>query len=216
MTGGKALRHLTEWGKDVLLKRAGRNRKKRCAPGDSFPGAWFYLVLLLTAVSTAQSAPPEGDRIPLTVRDAVGVSTTLILGTDSLATEEYDIALGELPVPPVPSEEIFDARFVSLPGRPRTPDTGSYTDLRRLRSPAQVDSFGIVLRTASDAYPITVSVDSAAAGRCDSLCLLLPRNGHYTRELLKEGRTLTIGESTTHEVILVRYGIRTPRASGGE
>jgi len=68
----------------------------------------FFVIWLLAVFNFSQT--PEVD-IPLEVNDGAGGSAILYFGLDPIATDEMDWSLGELPLPPLPPQTIFDARF---------------------------------------------------------------------------------------------------------
>jgi hypothetical protein len=74
---------------------------------------------------------------------------------DSRATTSFNLALGEAPIPPVPSVPAFDLRLID-PYRHKGEFAGmdTYRDLRPFVSPTQVDTFYIRFQPANLAFPV--------------------------------------------------------------
>lgn len=111
----------------------------------------FISALLLLAGGENLSA-----RISLTATDKSGNQHTIVCGSHPAASLGYDTQLGELPVPPVPSNDMFDVRFLDPPALIRQPSSGSYIDVRPPFPNSHIDTFVIRIRTQAESYPIRV------------------------------------------------------------
>lgn len=155
----------------------------------------------------SQVWPPQSTIIDLTVTDAAGRTHTVSLGAHSAATDTMDYVLGELPVPPAPLEGTFDVRLIDPPGRSRGFNTGSYRDLRPLRSGTQIDTFAVSFQTEPAAYPMRFSAAQKLTDVCDSIVVLLEHEGAFTRVPIFNGGW-AIPDAGFRRVVIIRYGAR--------
>ncbi len=91
------------------------------------------LFILLVLAPSLQSQEFRGAEIDLRVKNGADRSTSLILGVREGCTDGLDVAYEEYELPPMPPNEIFDARVVSTPGHSQL-GLGSYRDYREVKS----------------------------------------------------------------------------------
>ncbi|MFN0157189.1 MAG: hypothetical protein ACKVRP_03845 [Bacteroidota bacterium] len=165
------------------------------------------VLFFLSSLSIRQN-PSDDVRVSIQILDAAGVSNSLVIGFHIDATGGYDLQLGEMPVPPLPLENVFDARIVDVPGRERMPSTGSYVDMRKLVALSQVDTFVIRFRTAVESYPITFSWDPEASELCESLTLKYhDGRQEYEVDMLSTNEWV-VKDSTITSCRIVWYGVK--------
>ena len=125
-------------------------------PGSALrrsPGAYYAAVLLIGIVISCSTASPQSAniRIPLTVSDSSGYTTTLAFGVHPLATHCTDPGLGEFQLPPdwcFPGGCFPCAAFVdNRPGNYDCFGEGMQLDLRQFSSTAQTDTYKIGFQT---------------------------------------------------------------------
>jgi hypothetical protein len=167
------------------------------------------LIILAAAGALTQLRPPRGSMIDLTVSDAAGHTHTISMGAHSASTDTMDYVLGELPVPPVPSEETFDVRFVDTPDRNRRSGTGSYVDLRPYSSRAQADSFVVKFQTAANAHPMDFAFTGSLDSLCDSVVVLLDNHGVPERASVIRGRW-RVADPGISRAVIIRHGVKFP------
>lgn len=165
-------------------------------------------MLLWSVPAPAQKAPSF---LALTATDAAGATHTVRLGVHADGTHEFDTALGEFPVPPVPFPDMFDFRVLDHPDHPREPRTGTYTEIRPFVSSAQADSFIVRIVTAPDAYPVKVVLPPDLRTVCDSLTVLYPSAGQYLRAHVDSSRSWSLSDPTITALLVIRHGVRWAR-----
>ena len=117
----------------------------------------FAGALLLGDGTPKDSAAPYACTIPLTISDSLQHHNTLIMGVDPRATYGFDMALGEMPIPPILPPPLFDVRFMDPLNRKQPiPGNGAYDDIRRYESPAQADTFFVRVQPAEGGLPLLV------------------------------------------------------------
>lgn len=165
---------------------AGQSVSRKGAVATAIAAAAF-LSLFVPARSTAQAPVPETvpspmtDALRLRAEDAGGRSAVITLGYDAHASDGYDVELSEMPIPPIPSVQAFDFRFVDRTWLHRKPETGSYTDIRSPRNDAGVDTFLVRFQPQNDAWPARISWDENTIQRFSSATLLLRKPGGEER-----------------------------------
>lgn len=122
-------------------------------------------VLACALPCSERAAAQAGDSLALRAADAGGNSCVIVLAYHDDASMQYDIALGEKPIPPIPAVEAFDVRFLDPPGIRRTPPTGSYRDIRPRAPVARIDTFRIRVQPQNGAFPVRLSWDARQARR---------------------------------------------------
>jgi hypothetical protein len=138
-----------------------------------------FLSMLVPARSAAQAPilettpSPVTDALQLRAEDAGGRSAVITLGYDAHASDGYDVELAEMPIPPIPSVQAFDFRFVDRSWLHRKPETGSYSDIRSPHRDAGVDTFLVRFQPQNDAWPARISWDEHTIQRFSSATLLL-------------------------------------------
>jgi hypothetical protein len=118
-----------------------------------------------------------------------------------------DYVLGELPVPVAPGKGTFDVRLIDSPGRHRGSGTGSYTDLRPLRSANQIDTFAVSFQTEPTAYPMKFAAVQKLADVCDSIVVLVDHEGVFTRVPVFNGEW-AMTDAGVGRLVIIRYGAR--------
>ena len=119
--------------------------------------------LAITVATTPVDSNARGLTIPVSVR-AVGadgeswIATAVNFGVHTSATDCYDYALGEEPIPPPPPSPVIDVRFVDRHmGAGMCLTDGAYTDLRDFRDTTQIDTFFIRVLNAGWWVPVRFS-----------------------------------------------------------
>jgi hypothetical protein len=171
--------------------------------------AMRLLIILAAAGVLTQIRPSRGSLIDLTVSDATGRVHTVSMGVHSSATDTMDYVLGELPVPPPPSESSFDVRFLNGPGHPPGAGTGSYVDIRPYHFPGQIDSFIVNFRTEVSDYPMEFTFTGTLDSLCDSVVVLLDRQGVQERASVTGGGW-RVGDPRITRAMIIRHGVKFP------
>lgn len=166
----------------------------------------FALVLGLAAV-LAEIQPPRSSLISVTVSDIAGHRHVVTIGAHTAATDTLDPVLGELPVPPVPFEGAFDVRLLGPPEKGKTAGADLYRDLRPLTSAAQIDTFVLGFRTATDSYPLSFSLPDTVAQLCDSIGVYLELPGKLEKVGLIRG-TWEVVDPGVDRALIIRHGVR--------
>lgn len=124
------------------------------------------LAIILLAATGATAQQPF--RSTVTVANNGGAIDTLRWGIESGATYGIDAPLGEFEWPPFPVTEVFEVRFVNVPGHSELGE-GVKLDLRAARDMNQSDTFNIRLQAGTGGYPLTVSWPSALSSNARRL-----------------------------------------------
>jgi hypothetical protein len=90
-------------------------------------------VLIAMLITSAQAQEFRGAEIGLQVSNQVDRSGLLVLGVREGASSGLDLTLEEYELPPVPPNEIFDARIISTPGQSQL-GLGGIRDYRAIES----------------------------------------------------------------------------------
>ncbi|PLX23364.1 MAG: hypothetical protein C0600_14870 [Ignavibacteria bacterium] len=93
----------------------------------------LFFALCVILFSSLQAQEFRGAEIGLTVSNQVDRSTSLVLGIREGATTGLDQTMEEYELPPVPPNEIFDARLISTPGQSQL-GLGGIRDYRPVES----------------------------------------------------------------------------------
>lgn len=170
-----------------------------------------YMIVLASVFLIGVSELWSGSQdklMHLRMMDSTGRQFVLTYGTDPNATDGYDEAFGEVPLPLLPPVGDFELRFLDSPGHQRVPGGGAYIDVRAFRSTTQVDTFIIHFQTAVRAFPVTFSWDGISPRSCDSVCVLY-RAGE-TNEIINMARqrALAIHDESVSNLMVIKYGAR--------
>lgn len=169
-------------------------------------GRVAVIVLMMVLLGEAMAGGGHGiSAITLAARDAAGHRHAVTLGAHKDATMGFDVALGQLPVPPAPAGG-FDLRILDPPGHTREPGTGAYADLRPFTSRTQVDTFLVMFRTADESYPITLTFVGDLADRCDSVAVFLHIDGEM-RRVARELLSWSVPDASVTVATIIRYGV---------
>jgi hypothetical protein len=174
----------------------------------SVEGVDFMIVVavaLLIGVSEISSGP-AGNLMHFSMMDKTGRNFSLTFGSDPNATDGFDQAFGEAPIPPSPPPGIFELRFLDRPGHPRVPGDGSYIDIRPFRSDTQVDTFIVHFQTANEAYPITFSWDHVRD--CDSAFVQCRIGDSILRVNMQKQKSLQMDDEGESKLVIICYGAR--------
>ncbi|MDT8322553.1 MAG: T9SS type A sorting domain-containing protein [Bacteroidota bacterium] len=93
----------------------------------------IIILTLAVLAATAYAQEFRGAEIGLQVSNQVDRSTMLVLGVREGASSGLDLTLEEYELPPVPPNEIFDARVISTPGQSQL-GLGGTRDYRAIES----------------------------------------------------------------------------------
>lgn len=160
-------------------------------------------LLLLCFTAAGQGQVPLRDSLRVFVTDAAGSAHVIVLGHHDEASDDFDIALGESPVPPVPFDLVFDARFVDRPGVPRVPETGAYRDIRK-HGEARIDTFLIRVQPVNNAWPVELRWREDETPQFEQL-LLRPRDAEGTFiDMQSQSRFVLAHDTRQPILILVR------------
>lgn len=167
----------------------------------------------LVAMLFALLQTPESGKavFHLKVTNAHGYFRDLTLGVHAEATYEFDASLGEFAIPPFLPTEIFDARFIDLPGRPRDSRTGSESDIRKMMSTSQVDTFLIRFQPGNGGSPVTLVRTETNDASCDSMILSYSINAVSYNLDLNSTPTVSIPETDVGVLRLVVFGPHSTR-----
>lgn len=163
----------------------------------------FLLLVSWTTIPDAKGAFGAQDslRFALRVEDAGGTWNTLTIGFHPEGTLDYDHALGEFPIPPMPSVAAFDARFLDPPSLTRFPSTGSYSDIRGLD--AAVDTFRIHIQPQNDAFPVTLTWSHREACAFARATLYVRRSGTWETTDMAKVSTLELSAEGTQPLFVI-------------
>jgi hypothetical protein len=90
-------------------------------------------VLIAVLITSAQAQEFRGAELGLQISNQVDRSGFLVLGVREGASSGLDLTLEEYELPPVPPNEIFDARIISTPGQSQL-GLGGVRDYRAIES----------------------------------------------------------------------------------
>ena len=127
-----------------------------------YPWIFPFLFLLLAGSAVDLRSQVLADSLQLNIFDTNGLENRLVLGHHADASMDYDHHLKESAVPPVPFDQVFDARFLDPPSHRRTPNSGSYRDIRGIGQ-AVADTFLVSCQPMNGGYPVTVLWNAAVA-----------------------------------------------------
>lgn len=168
------------------------------------------ILFILPLMLSVQDKRITGE-MHITAEDAAGRKNTIICGVHREASGDFDVQLGELPVPPVPTDDMFDFRFRDSPGKTKFASTGSYMDIRAYTSDVQIDTFVVQVRTESNQYPIRCTWPTNFSIICDSARLIVSPGKHtQTVDMLQQFEWVIEGPDID-TALIVRYGIRDDR-----
>jgi len=140
-----------------------------------------FLVLMLADTLA------EPLKIPITASDTENHKHTLYFGFQPNATYGFDVPLGEMPIPPVPSVQAFDVRFLDPSRRKQFPGDGAYMDIRPFQSRTQTDTFFIHAQPANGSFPVTFSWPEGLDEYFDTILLTYHHEGSaHTIDMTKQ------------------------------
>ncbi|MCB2206328.1 hypothetical protein KQI65_16410 [bacterium] len=122
--------------------------------------------LLLAASAAAQEF--RGVSLEMTVSNSQGREQVVVLGSREGATTGLDPSLEESELPPLPPNEIFDARCISTPGKSQL-GLGSLADYRPWPSAPMTETYTIGYQAGIDASGVILSWSENLPGRITKL-----------------------------------------------
>jgi hypothetical protein len=126
--------------------------------GSILNGASGIATGTFLSFTTLYDSTYGGIKIPLTMRNHAGQSTTINFGVHNHATDCIDPELGEMGLPPPPPSSAMDFRFVSPSSQyAACYDQGFNNDYRPIDSGAVVDTYKVQMQPGVGGYPITLS-----------------------------------------------------------
>jgi hypothetical protein len=185
------------------------------------------VVLVLVTVCTALSQTAVQFKVPITL--SVGTATqVLTLGVrgdgpnppgtivDNTIGADMDTLLfgkewTDILLPPTPGPANFDARFVTIPGResiyPFDLVVGAQRDIRGYDSPAQIDSFKIVIYGAfTESGATTISWPSGLEQYSSSWIIKPERGSDWPITDMITSQSVTIPAGSNKNIIIIRSG----------
>ena len=130
------------------------------------------LVMLAVFAAAVQAQEFRGAEIGLDVSNQVDPSTMLVLGVREGATSGLDLTLEEYELPPVPPNEIFDARVISTPGQSSL-GLGGVRDYRAIGSTTEAFSatYTIAWQVGEGASEVLVTWSDPYPGRVTAMTI---------------------------------------------
>jgi hypothetical protein len=146
-----------------------------------FPALFLCALTVLAWCAPARVGAQLLDTLALRATDAGGRSFRILLGYHENATDGFDAAFGEIPVPPVPAVSAFDFRFLDRSWMKRIPSTGTYADIRAARTLATPDTFLVRIQPENAAYPVRIEWDPSMTAAFRAAMLEVERSGAAER-----------------------------------
>ncbi len=170
-------------------------------------GRILSLVLFLLIASPTSNAQEDAAwKCTLVVHDVAGHFRLLKFGLDSRATYELEREFGEMLIPPIPPEPIFDARFADLPNRRRLGGTGTETDIRKLYASTQTDTFVVRIQAAEDALPLRLSWIVSGTASCKQLLVRFSSEGEEKLYDATDFSPFYIRDSSVSALTIILHG----------
>jgi hypothetical protein len=167
--------------------------------------SWVTGLLFLVAIVATDALSGLKERMTeFTMTDRRGVRFTLRFGTDPHATDGFDIALGEVPIPPPPPPGNFELRFLDRPNMRRIPGDGSYVDIRPIRAKTQIDTFIVHFQSPADGFPLTFSWSHPSD--CDSMFVECKEGRKKRRVDMLKDHALEFEDENESRLIIIKYG----------
>lgn len=164
----------------------------------------FFCGFFVVTLTTPRSAVAQdlADSLLITVADGNGLRNTLVLGHHDEATLDFDWALREAPVPPVPIDQIFDVRFLDPPGFPRRPSTGTYRDIRGTGT-AVADTFNVTCQPMNGGFPMTMKWNPALAFVQYAIAEIRSRDGSRRLCDIRSTHEFVIGDRDVAQFMII-------------
>ncbi len=145
--------------------------------------------------------------IPLIIVDGPKVDT-LHFGLQPTATFCRDVALGELEMPPVPPNGVFDTRFID-PRRDGDFECFSHgvtLDFRPPLNPAQIDTYRVKFQPGPAGYPLTFSWPPLGPYYDGAVTLHDGLTGTIVSVNMKTQNSYVLTQPIVHELFIVAGG----------
>lgn len=170
----------------------------------------LFAVALFFLIAPCAYGGEDSSYVRLLIRDNSGHERQITIGVHSAASRGFDQHLGEMPLPPFPPIEAFDARCLVPDARRLYAGDGSSMDIRSWSSAARTDTFRIRTQAGADGYPIRVTWDTTAVRPFTRSQLTVAGGGRAPSIDLHQRGVLSIEDREATMIVIELGGARRP------